>query len=137
MDITVETVHAQLPGTDCGDCGERTCMRFAYRLATDHSIAVEACPHLADESRQRLQGLKELLGRRSNMALIVDEDRCTACNECVLICPINLSLFDIGNDAAMPLVIADDVVKVANNCGALHSCVRCVDICPVDAITLV
>lgn len=137
MHITIDTIHEQLPQTDCGDCGEQTCKDFALRFATDRSTDAQACPHLSPDAKQELAGLKELFRQRSRLALIVDEDRCTACNECVWVCPINLSLFSLNNVEDMPLGIEDDVVKVQNACGALHSCVRCVEVCPVDAIILV
>jgi ferredoxin len=43
----------------------------------------------------------------------------------------------LENEDSMPLVIEDDTVKVKRHCGALHTCIRCVEICPVDAIKLV
>lgn len=137
MDIFLDTIHAELPDTDCGDCGERSCRAFAFRLSTDLSVRVDDCPHLAPAARATLSGLKEVLARRGRVALIVEEDRCTACNECVVVCPVNAVMRNLHNDVSMPLVIEEDVVKVKRHCGALHSCVKCVEICPVDAIKIV
>jgi len=36
-----------LPRLNCGDCGERTCMAFAFRLLFGE-LEVAACPHLAE-----------------------------------------------------------------------------------------
>lgn len=139
MYITIDTFYAQLPHTDCGDCGKPSCRAFALAFATDRTIDDTACPHLGSEVRAGLAGLKDVLRRRTNLALIVDENRCTACDECVVICPINMSLFSRPTMSfeSMPLVIKEDVVKVENYCGALGTCLRCVEICPVDAIKLV
>lgn len=139
MYITIDTVYGQLPHTDCGDCGQPSCRSFALSFATDRAIDDAACPHLEPEVREGLAGLKDVLRRRTHLALIVDEDRCTACDECVVVCPVNMSLFSrpIMNYEAMPLIVMEDVVKVENYCGALNTCLRCVEICPVDAIKLV
>lgn len=46
-----------LPKLNCGDCGERTCMAFAFRLLFGE-MNLDACPHLAEpeyaEGRRRL-----------------------------------------------------------------------------------
>jgi Na+-translocating ferredoxin:NAD+ oxidoreductase RNF subunit RnfB len=139
MYITIDTIFGRLPHTDCGDCGEPSCRAFALAFATDRAIDDAACPHLGPEVREALSGLKDVFRRRTHLALIVDEDRCTACDDCVVVCPVNMSLFSLPtmNYEAMPLVLIDDVVKVENYCGALNSCLRCVEVCPVDAIKLV
>ena len=36
-----------LPKLNCGDCGERTCMAFAFRLLFGE-LGQDACPHLAE-----------------------------------------------------------------------------------------
>jgi Na+-translocating ferredoxin:NAD+ oxidoreductase RNF subunit RnfB len=137
MDIFLDTIVAELPGTDCGDCGDRSCRTFAFRFATEREVDAQACPHLKPTARQTLAGLKVVFRRRSRVALIVEENRCTACNECVVICPVNATLRQLQNEESMPLVLENDVVKVRRHCGALHNCVRCVEICPVEAIKLV
>ncbi|MEA1865367.1 MAG: acetyl-CoA decarbonylase/synthase complex subunit gamma [Euryarchaeota archaeon] len=40
--------YEHLPKTNCGDCGEPTCMAFASHML-DRSKKVEECPHLLDE----------------------------------------------------------------------------------------
>jgi ArsR family metal-binding transcriptional regulator len=49
-----------LPKLNCGDCGERTCMAFAFRLLFGE-LALDACSHLAEpeyaEGGQRLAEL--------------------------------------------------------------------------------
>lgn len=40
-------VYRLLPRLNCGDCGERTCMAFAFRLLFGE-LGLEACPHLAE-----------------------------------------------------------------------------------------
>jgi len=52
--------YVLLPKLNCGDCGERTCMAFAFRLLFGE-LDLDACPHLAEaayaEGRRRLAEL--------------------------------------------------------------------------------
>jgi len=40
-------VYRLLPRLNCGDCGERTCLAFAFRLLFGE-LGLEACPHLVE-----------------------------------------------------------------------------------------
>ena len=44
-----------LPQTNCGKCGEPTCMVFATRLA-EGIVSITKCPDLAEPQRQSLDG---------------------------------------------------------------------------------
>jgi ArsR family metal-binding transcriptional regulator len=48
-----------LPRTNCGDCGEKTCMAFAVKLASGDARPDE-CPPLDESARKQLS---EVLGR--------------------------------------------------------------------------
>ena len=61
MYITIDTFYAQLPHTDCGDCGKPSCRAFALAFATDRTIDDTACPHLGSEVRAGLAGLGVVL----------------------------------------------------------------------------
>ncbi len=51
-----------LPGTNCGQCGEQTCMSFAVKLL-DHLIELKECKPLFSEKKyaKKLKKLKELV----------------------------------------------------------------------------
>lgn len=54
-------VYKYLPQTNCGECGETTCMAFAARMI-DRSAKLEDCPPLLDEQyREKYEKLTELL----------------------------------------------------------------------------
>jgi len=54
-------VYNYLPGTNCKECGEDTCMAFASRLI-DRSKSLDLCKELLDESyEEEYEKLKELL----------------------------------------------------------------------------
>lgn len=51
-----------LPKLNCGDCGERTCMAFAFRLQFGE-LEADTCPHLAEpEYAEGGRRLAELVG---------------------------------------------------------------------------
>ncbi len=54
-------VVGALPGTNCGKCGEDTCMAFAVKLI-DHQVTMEMCEPLYKESKyaKKLKKLKEI-----------------------------------------------------------------------------
>jgi ArsR family metal-binding transcriptional regulator len=49
-------VFKSLPGTNCGDCGETTCMAFAVKLAAGQA-RLEDCTPLAESAREHLQAI--------------------------------------------------------------------------------
>ena len=54
-------VYKFLPQTNCGECGEATCMAFASHLI-DRSMKMEDCPPLfADELKEKRLELQSLL----------------------------------------------------------------------------
>jgi acetyl-CoA decarbonylase/synthase complex subunit gamma len=42
-----------LPKTNCGDCGQPTCLAFAMNLAAGKA-EIDACPHISDEAKEAL-----------------------------------------------------------------------------------
>ena len=56
------TVYRELPRTNCGECGETTCMAFAARVASREIAASRCAPLLLKEyesNRARLWGMLE------------------------------------------------------------------------------
>lgn len=55
------SVYRELPQTDCGDCGEPTCMAFAARVVI-RELSVSLCGHLLDEDhKSKRERLWEML----------------------------------------------------------------------------
>lgn len=63
--LAVLEVYRLLPGTNCGECGEATCMAFAAKLLPGEKTIDECRPLLEDErfSRKAEQLLGELVKR--------------------------------------------------------------------------
>jgi ArsR family metal-binding transcriptional regulator len=51
---TAIEVYKLLPRTNCGECGERTCMAFAVKL-TFGTVRLEECPAVESSARERLE----------------------------------------------------------------------------------
>ena len=52
--VAVLDTYKSLPRTNCGACGEKTCMAFAGKLASG-AAKLEACPDLEASAREQLQ----------------------------------------------------------------------------------
>ena len=53
----------------------------------------------------------------------VDEEKCTGCEECVNICPVDV--FEINDEKSVPV-----------NAGECIGCESCVEVCEQDAISV-
>ena len=56
------TVYRELPRTNCGECGETTCMAFAARVVSRELTANRCKPLLLQEHENKRERLWELLG---------------------------------------------------------------------------
>ncbi len=57
-------IQRLLPGTNCRECGMRSCLAFAFRLL-ERKIEIEKCrPLFTDEFKERRDLLMEILGHR-------------------------------------------------------------------------
>ncbi|MFW5923580.1 MAG: acetyl-CoA decarbonylase/synthase complex subunit gamma [Planctomycetota bacterium] len=53
MALTGMDIYKLLPQTNCGDCGNPTCLAFAMQVASKQT-SVEECPHISDEALEEL-----------------------------------------------------------------------------------
>ncbi|RLI01855.1 tRNA CCA-pyrophosphorylase [Candidatus Bathyarchaeota archaeon] len=93
--ITPLMVYKYLPGINCKKCGYSTCMMFASKLLLKEA-KIEDCPILFEPKyREKLESLKELLKpllETYETGLKLDEDKCTGCGNCVVVCPVNIMI---------------------------------------------
>ena len=60
-EVKIIDVYRMLPGTNCGECGEPTCMAFAAKLARQEAESSECRPLLSHEWEEKRQILFSLL----------------------------------------------------------------------------
>ena len=60
--LTPLDIYKLLPGTNCGKCGERTCLAFASKLLRGERDVAECAPLLSAQFEEKRRRLLELLG---------------------------------------------------------------------------
>jgi len=130
--VTIETIDACLPQTQCTRCGYPRCRDYAQAIAEGKSD-FNRCPP-GDETT--LNALSKLLGRPSipldpdcglpapRRRAVIDEDICIGCRKCIEACPVDAI---VGARKLMHTVIVADCT----------GCELCLPPCPVDCINLV
>ena len=147
-------IYALLPQTNCKRCGESSCMAFAFRLQRGES-APDECPPLVEEEQygdniSRLGEMLKGVEGATETGLIIHEELCTGCGNCVIACPVNVANDPKGvatgrgptNDRVI-LEVVDEKVKARNikECRRFGPnrilCNACIEPCPYRAIEFV
>ncbi|MFW9975558.1 MAG: (Fe-S)-binding protein, partial [Candidatus Thorarchaeota archaeon] len=83
-----------LPKTNCRQCSPMTCMAFATKLALG-DISPDECPPLLELGFEKnLTKIREMvtpLLTAEATGIKLDESKCTGCNNCVVICPVDVA----------------------------------------------
>ena len=144
-------IYKFLPKTNCKLCGEQTCMSFAFKLLTKER-KLEDCKPLYEPKytaqRKKLEEMLVVVEKATETGLIVDEEKCVGCANCVVSCPVHAEKdpygAGMGKGIELPdpiLRIEDGVVRVINltlcrRYGENRTlCVVCRENCPNDAIS--
>ncbi len=148
-------LYQMLPKTNCKKCGKTSCMAFAVALM-GRELKPEDCPPLKEEPKykenyEKLSSLFKPSEGTTETGLIVHEDLCFGCGNCVVACPPNVANdpYGVGSGNAptninkLVLTIEDGIVK-AQNLGECRRfgknkilCNGCIVTCPVEAIEFV
>ncbi|MDD3042483.1 MAG: (Fe-S)-binding protein [Methanosarcinaceae archaeon] len=148
-------LYQLLPKTNCKECGKTSCMAFAVALLS-RELTADDCPPLKNEPKfkEKYEKINELAGPAggaTETGLIVHEELCFGCGNCVVACPVNVANdpYGVGSGNApkknekLILTIEDGIVKAQNvdECRRFGKnkilCTGCIVTCPVEAIEFV
>jgi Na+-translocating ferredoxin:NAD+ oxidoreductase subunit B len=133
MTVSVESIDALLPQTQCGECGYPGCLPYAQALA-QKAAPIDRCPpggvatvkalgellHI-DSTPYLAQALKQT---RQPALAHIREAECIGCTKCIQACPVDAI---IGSGKLMHSILGDE----CTGCGL------CVEPCPVDCIEMI
>ncbi len=151
MAVSVMQVYKNLPGLNCGKCGEDSCMSFAVKLLHGEGKLEQCSPILNSGYTTKKKELEEIisgLGKAEKTGLIIHEKFCSGCGNCVIACPVS-AMADPGAMGGKGPKSRDLVFRVINGkvkivdisrcrrTGEDKRCRICVDVCPTKAIEFV
>ena len=149
----VMEIYQLLPKTNCKKCEKSTCMAFAVALLS-REVTVEDCTPLKEtEFKKNYEKLLEMVAPvegSTETGLIIHEEKCFGCGNCVVACPVNVANDPHGtgigraptNDKLI-LQVEDGIVRASNiqECRRFGEnrilCNLCIITCPTEAIEFV
>jgi len=131
-DPLVEQIDAQLPQTQCGQCGFPGCRPYAEAIANEVA-PINQCPPGGEAT---IHALADLLGceplplnpengaEQVKTIAFIDEQTCIGCTLCIQACPVDAIL---GAAKQMHTIIESECT----------GCDLCLPPCPVDCIEMI
>jgi len=131
-DPLVEQIDAQLPQTQCGQCGFPGCRPYAEAIAAEEA-EINQCPPGGEAT---IHALADLLDREplplnpengaesAKTVAFIDEQTCIGCTLCIQACPVDAIL---GAAKQMHTIIESECT----------GCDLCLPPCPVDCIEMI
>ena len=147
-------IYQLLPKTNCKKCGESTCMAFAVAVLSRNRHVTECLPLMEEEKyhsfKNKLEEILKPIEGAEETGLIVHEELCSGCGNCVVACPVNVANDPHGsgrglgatNDKVIFRVVNGRVTAAnINECRRFGKdrilCMACIDPCPTEAIEFV
>ncbi|MEE8403741.1 MAG: (Fe-S)-binding protein [Candidatus Hydrothermarchaeaceae archaeon] len=151
MRISPTEIYNLLPKENCKECGYSTCMAFAVKMLKKEAYLVD-CPPLKQpkyiHNMMRLKEIAREILKAAETKMVIDEELCNGCGNCVISCPPNVSVSLDASGGKGPkteeviMKIKDGKVVIGNikMCRRFEDdvdtrpCNVCVESCPKEAI---
>lgn len=151
--VSIMEIYQLLPKLNCKECEKPTCMAFASSLLSGESELADCPPLYDNEYADQLEQLSSLLAPirdATETGLIIHDDLCFGCGNCVVACPVNVANDPHG--AAVGLAPSSDrvILEVVNGVVTAKNidecrrfgenkilCDVCIVTCPSKAIEFV
>ncbi|RMF90773.1 MAG: tRNA CCA-pyrophosphorylase [Methanobacteriota archaeon] len=141
-------IQRLLPRTNCRECGLPSCMAFAVKFLKGEKRVGDCPPLQKPEYIGKRIALKEVeaeVQKSTPTRLVIRGDLCTGCGNCVVACPLNVSVSQDVSGGKGPLTkdvimgVKDGTITVLNidicrrNESEMQSepCRICIDSCPI------
>ena len=130
--ITVDSVDACLPQTQCMRCEFASCLAYAQAIV-GQNVAINRCPPGGSRTLALLGALTEQACSQLDPAfgvyrpakpVEIDETLCIGCTLCIKACPVDAI---VGSARTMHTVVTAEC----------SGCDLCIPVCPVDCIKTV
>jgi 4Fe-4S ferredoxin len=151
--VSAMEIYQLLPKTNCKKCGLPTCMAFAVGLLGKEKKIEECTPLFEpkyEAKRKKLETVMAPILSAGETGLIIHDEKCFGCGNCVVACPVNVANDPTGSALGLGpksekaiLVVEDGVVKCLNakECRRFGPnkilCSACTATCPSKAIEFV
>lgn len=131
MQALIQQLDAELPQTQCGQCGYGGCLPYATAIAKQNE-AINKCP---PGGKKTLLALAEIINQNPAAYLaevkeelpqiaVIKADECIGCMKCIKACPVDAI---IGAPKQLHIVLTNECT----------GCELCVEPCPVDCIEII
>ncbi len=142
-------IYKLLPKTNCKLCGEQTCMSFAFKLLRGEKNLTDCKPLFEkefEENRRKLEEILSVVEKATETGLVVNEELCIGCGNCVVVCPVHVYEDPDGAGSGFGVRLENPILRVENGrvrvvdvglCRRYKDrtiCVACRECCPTSAI---
>ncbi len=126
-------------------------MSFAFKLLTKERKLEECKPLYTPEyevQRKKLEEILVVIEKATETGLIVDEEKCVGCANCIVSCPVHVEKDPYGAAMGKGITVEDPILRIEDGVVKIVKldlcrrygenrtlCVVCRENCPNDAIS--